>query len=139
MKKFLLSLLVIVLALGLLGAVAYAGYRYGFTQGMAAASNGDSRFLGPGLGMGPNRMPMHEFGFNRGFDRDGFVLMNRGFGFGFFPLLGILLQLLVLGLIIWGIYVLIKRSGWRLARTATATTPAVEPIPPASTEEDQRS
>lgn len=140
MKKFLLGLLVIVLGLGLLGAAAYAGYRFGFTQGMMTASNGELPSLGHGFGF--NRMPMREFGFSRGFDRGEFGMIRRGFDFGFFPLFGFLARLLFLGLVIAGIYWLITRSGWQLTRTApatatTTTTTVVETPPPASTEENK--
>ena len=47
MKKFLLSLLIIVLALGLLGAVGYAGYSYGFMQGVITASSGRMEIANP--------------------------------------------------------------------------------------------
>jgi hypothetical protein len=147
MKKFLLSLLVIVIALGLLGAAGYAGYRYGFTQGMIIASNnanGNGQSVVPGFGMGPRGMPMHNFGFQRGFDRDGYGMMGRGgFGFGFFPLFGLLLRLLFWGLIIAGIVWLVTRSGWRLTRTVPVAaspvappTPVVETPAPASDEEN---
>jgi hypothetical protein len=146
MKKVLLSLLVIVIALGLLGAVGYAGYRYGFRQGMIVASNGtnrNDRSVVPGFGLGPRRMPMHEFGLQRGFGRDGFGMMGRGgFGFGFFPLFGLLVRLLFWGLILAGIVWLITRSGWRLTRetpvAAAPVTPApvVETPPPPSEEEN---
>lgn len=151
MKKVLLSLLVIILALGLLGAAGYAGYRYGFTQGMVAASirsnnsndSGRVQPWGPGFGMSPRGMLMHNFGNPRGFDRDGFGMMGRGgMGFGIFPLLGLLLRLLFWGLIIAGIVWLITRSGWQLTRTvhvaAAPVTPApvVETPPPASDEEN---
>ena len=148
MKKVLLSLLFIVLALGLLGAAGYAGYRYGFTQGMvAASSNGaNGQSVRPWLGMSPHGMPMHNFGIQRGFDRDGFGMMGRsGFGFRIFPLFGLLVWLLFLGLIGAGIYWLIKRNGWRLTRaapvsaTTTTTTTVVETPPPASTEENRES
>ena len=133
MKKFLLSLLVIILALGLLGAAAFAGYRYGFVQGMFAASSGpnaNGQSPDRGFWMNPRGMPMHNFGFNRGFDRDGFGMMRRGgFGFGFFPILGLLAWLLFLGLIIAGIYWLITRSRWRLTRTVPAVATPVAPIP----------
>ena len=148
MKRFLLSLLVIVVALGLLGAVGYAGYRYGFTQGMIVASrgtNGNGPAVVPGFGTGPRGMPMHNFGFQRGDVRNGFGMMGRGgFGFGFplFPLLGLLMWLLFLGLIGAGIYWLVARSGWRLTRTTpvaaapVAPAPLVETPPPAADEED---
>jgi hypothetical protein len=146
MKKVLLSLLVIILALGLLGAAGYAGYRYGFTQGMmlASNSNGNTPSVRPGFWMSPRGMPMHNFGNARGFDRDGFGMMRRGgFGFGFFPLFGLLARLLFWGLIVALIVWLVSRSGWRLTRTApVVATPAapapvvVETPPPASTTPD---
>ena len=145
MKKVLLSLLVIVIALGLLGATGYAGYRYGFRQGMIVASNGtngNDRSVVPGFGLDPRRMPMHEFGFQRGFDQGDYGMMGRGgFGFGPFPLFGLLVRLLFWGLIIAGIVWLITRSGWRLTRTAavsaptTTTTTVVETPPSASSDE----
>ena len=147
MKKVLLSLLVIVLALGLLGAAGYAGYRYGFRQGMVAGLNvtdEDGPSFVPGFGLTPRGMPMHSFGFQRGFDRDGFGMMGRGgIGFGFFPFFGLLLRLLFWGLIIAGIVWLITSSGWRLTRTApvaattTTTTTVAETPPPAASEENK--
>ncbi|HJS19256.1 MAG TPA: hypothetical protein VJ785_10950 [Anaerolineales bacterium] len=122
MKKILLGLLILIVALVLLGAVGYAGYRYGFRQGALAASDGDAQFLMPGFGLGRQRMPMHDFGFDeRGFDRGGFGIRQRGFAFGFFPPFGLLLQLLFWGLILWAIYMLVTRSGWRLTRTTQTT------------------
>ncbi len=133
MKKVLLSLLVIVVALGLLGAAGYAGYRYGFTQGMITASSngGNGQSVNPWLGMGPRGMPMHNFGPQRGFDRDGFRMMGGGgFGFGIFPLFGLLLRLLFWGLIIAAIVWLVTRSGWHLTRTVpAAAAPVVPPAP----------
>jgi hypothetical protein len=156
MKKVFLSLLVIILALGLLGAVGYAGYRFGFRQGMVAASvrsnnanggtngNGKVQPWGPGFGMMRRGMPMNNFGYQRGFDRDGFPMMGRGgFGFRMFPLMGLLMWLLVLGLIGAGIYWLIARSGWRLTRTAAVVAAPVPPAavaeaPPSSSNEENR-
>jgi len=157
MKRFLLSLLVLVLAIGLLGAAAFAGYRYGFVQGMMVSSNGNSQAVrpGPGLRANPFGMPMHNFGSNRGFGFDGRGGMMRrgmGFGFGLFPLfgfgLGLLARLLFWGLIIAGIVWLVTRSGWRLTRTApvaatptatttTTTTTVAETPPPAPTSDEE--
>lgn len=69
-------------------------------------------------------MPMHRFGMDRGFRGEfgmgGFPMR----GFGFFPLLRFLTQILVLGLIAWLAYWLFTRSGWRLTRTTqTVETP----------------
>ena len=131
MKRVLLTLLAVLFVLSLLGAVGFAGYRLGFNQGVLATSDGDRPFMMPrefAFGMGPQRMPMHEFGFQRGFDHGGFGMMSRGFGF--FPWFGLLMRLLFWGLIVWAIYMLVSRDGWRLTRT----TPASEtPPPPPST------
>ena len=50
----------------------------------------------------------------------------------FFPFIFGLLHLVVLGLILWVVYLLVKKSGWRLTRIET-TTPA--PVQPANVEE----
>ncbi len=156
MKRFLLSLLVIVLALGLLGAAAFAGYRVGLIRGMLVSSSGNSQTVRPGLRQNPNPfgMPMHNFGSGRGFNFDGRGGMMRrgmGFGFGLFPIFGfgfgLLARLLFWGLIIAGIVWLVTRSGWRLTRTApvaaapaattTTTTTVVETPPPAPTSDEE--
>ena len=121
MKKVLLTLLAVVLILGALGAAGFAGYRYGFNQGVLASSDGDTQFFMPRYGFGFNRMPMHDFGFNRGFDRGEFGWMGRGFGFGFFSPLLFLARIAFWVLVIWAIYMLIARSGWRLTRITQTT------------------
>jgi hypothetical protein len=123
MNKVLLTLLAVVLVLGALGAAGYAGYQYGFNQGVLAASDGDTQFFMPRHGFGFNRMPMDEFGFNRGFDRYGFGMMDRGFGFGFFSPLLFLARIAFWVLVIWAVYLLIAHSGWRLTRTTQTTDP----------------
>jgi hypothetical protein len=89
---------------------------------------------------------MHEFGFQRGFDRGGYGMMGRGgFGFRVFPLLGLLIWLLFFGLIGAGMYWLIARTGWRITRTVpvaavpVARAPVVETPPPPSNEENPES
>lgn len=132
MKKVLLTLLAVVLALG---AAGYAGYRYGFNQGVLSASNGDTHFLMPRFGFGLSRMPMHEFGFQRSFERDGFGLFGRSFGFGFFSPLLFLARLAFWALVIGAIYMLIVRSGWRLTRATQTAEPRSKTVEPESTEE----
>jgi hypothetical protein len=106
MKKVLLSLLAALVVLGLFAAVGYAGYRFGYAQGAQAAqrtANGQAPELRPFDGWNPRRMPMPDFGFDRGFER-GFGM--RGFpmmGFGFFPLM-FLGRIIVIALIIWFVY-----------------------------------
>jgi hypothetical protein len=118
MKNVLLTLLAVILILGALGAAGFAGYRYGYYQGALSTTNTEGPAILPGFGYGPHRMPMHDFGFDRGFG-----LMPGGMlGFGFFGPLQLLARLAFWGLVIWAIYMLIARSGWRLART----TPPLE-------------
>ncbi len=129
MKKVLLGLLAVIVALGLFAAAGYAGYRFGYARGLQTTTNGNALHSQPQLrpfnDFGPRRMPMQRFGFERGFKRGGFPMM----GFGFFAPLRFLGSLLVLALVIWFIYWLVTRSGWRLTRTTQTTAP-----PPPSTE-----
>ena len=128
MRRVLLSLLVVMLILGALGAAGFAGYQYGYRQGALASSNGNTQIAPWGRDIGPNRMPMHNFGFSRGFD-DGFGMMRRSMGFGFLSPLFFLLRIAFWALVIWAIIMLISRSGWRLTRETTSTTTANPPAP----------
>jgi uncharacterized membrane protein len=124
MKKVLLSLLGVILVVGLSAAAGYAGYRFGYAQGVQVTVNGDS--VRPGLrpfdNFGPRGMPGHNFGFGRRFD--------RSFGFGVFPMMGLgifsllwfLGRIVVIALVIWFIYWLFTRGGWRLSRETTETS-----------------
>lgn len=121
MKKVLLTLLAVVLIFGALAAAGYTGYKYGFNQGALAASDGDTQFFMPRFGFDQYRMPRHDYGFYRGFDRPGFGMMDRSFGFGFFSPLLFLVRIAFWILVIWAIYMLIARNGWRLTRTTQTT------------------
>jgi hypothetical protein len=124
MKRILLTLLVIIVGLGLFAATGYAGYRFGYIQGIQETANEDAPLprLRPFEDFGPRGMPRHDFGF--GFDRD--------FGQGHFPMLGFsffspllfLGRIAVLALIVFFIVWLFTRSGWRLTRQIS------EPVPP---------
>ncbi|MGE5774827.1 MAG: hypothetical protein ACM33V_01330 [Chloroflexota bacterium] len=117
MKKVILGLLAVLVVLGLFATAGFAGYHFGYAQGAQTAANGKatSPEFRPFEGTGPRGMPMHRFGSERGLQRGwgpgGFRMM----GFGFFPLM-FLGRLVILGLIIWFIYWLFTRSGWRLTR-----------------------
>ncbi len=136
MKRVLLSLLAIVLIVGLLGAAGFAGYQYGFRQGALSTSNGKAQVAPFSGNNGPRRMPYRNFGFgfNREFGPRGFGMMRPGgmMGFGFFGPLMFLLRIAFWVLVIWAIYMLITRSGWRLTRQTVETPPAA--IPPAPSE-----
>jgi hypothetical protein len=142
MKKVLLTLLALVVVVGVLAGAGFAGYRFGYRQGVQAASNTDTtvRPFTPGNDFNLRRMPMHEFGhgmnrFHPGFGPGGFGMMpfgGRGFGFFFSPI-RLLIQLAILGFIIWLAYKLL--TGWRLSLTRTAVeSPRVEMAQPAASE-----
>ena len=132
MKKVLLSILAIILIVGALGAAGFAGYQFGFRQGAltSASSNGKAQVTPFSKNDGLRGMPMmRNFGFGRGFAPGGFGMMQRGgMGFGFFSPLMFLLRILFWAFIIWAVYMLISRSGWRLTRQTTVIPPA--PVPP---------
>ena len=125
MRRFILTLLAVILVLGLFAAVGFTGYRFGYAQGVQATADGNvlRPQIGPFGDFGPNRMPMHNFGFERGFHRG----WDRGFpipmmGFGFFSLFRFLVPLAVLTLIAWLAYSLFTSSGYRITRTVQTTT-----------------
>ena len=130
MRRILLGVLVVILILGALGAAGFTGYQYGYHQGALVSSRGITQ-LPPGHpDIGPGGMFRNGPEFHHGFG--GFGMMNRGMGFGFFSPLFLLLRLAFWALVIWALYMLITRSGWRLTRDTTTTT-TVNPVPPAET------
>ena len=113
MRRFLLTLLAVVIVLGVLAGIGFAGYRYGYMQG----ATGDGAPFVRGDGFGWHRMPMHDF--ERGIGPrfhgrfGGFNMLGHGgFGFGFFSPLRLLFTLAFWGLVIWLGYKLL--TGWRL-------------------------
>ena len=132
MKRVLLTILAIVVALGLFAAVGFTGYRFGYARGAGVAAGGDElqRQIGPLEGFGPNRMPMHAFGFQRRFHREFGIRGGPGMGFGFFSPLMLLGRIAILALIVWFIYWLFTRSGWQLTRTVQTTEPQPPPAEP---------
>jgi hypothetical protein len=129
MKKVLLTLLAAVLILGAVGVSGFTGYRFGYAQGVQATANGETPGLRPFDDFGPRGRPDRGFGFDREFQRE---FRMRGFpmmGFGFFSLFRVLVQIAVLGLIVWFAYWLFTRSGYRITRTVETTAP-----PPAESE-----
>ena len=141
MKKILLTLLVVILALGLFAAVGYTGYRLGYAQGVQTAATGDT--AQPGLrpfddfgrrGI-PNLGDRFERDFHRGVGPGGFPMR----GFGFFSPLRFLVQVAVLALLVGFVYWLFTRSGWRLTRTAQTTGTPPPPVETEVKEENQES
>jgi hypothetical protein len=142
MKKVLLTLLTIIVVFGLFAATGYAGYRFGLARGAQITANGNNTNPAPRLRPFDNfdrpGMPMHNFGddfgrgIRRGFGMRGFPMM--GMGFGFFGPLMFLGRIVVFALIIWFVYWLFTRSGWRLTRTVQTTEPQPQPTEPEAKE-----
>jgi hypothetical protein len=142
MKKVLLTLLTVIVVLGLFAATGYAGYRFGLARGAQITANGNNSNPVPRLRPfdNPDRpgMPMRNFGddfgrgIRRGFGMRGFPMM--GMGFGFFGPLMFLGRIVVFALIIWFVYWLFTRSGWRLTRTVQTTEPQPQPTEPEAKE-----
>jgi len=148
MKRFLLTLLAIVVIAGVLAGVGFAAYRFGYRQGVVATSN-DEVIIRPferGNDFNWERMPMHRFrdemprnfGAGPGFGPGGFGMRMYDRGFGFFSLFRFLVQAAILGLIVWLVYKLL--TGWRLSFTRAAVErPLVEPTPPIEVESEPKS
>ena len=132
MRRFLLTLLAIVLIAGVLAGAGSVGYRLGYQQGAQVAVNGDVTVapFGRGNDFELHRLPMPRFhdrmgpGARMWIRPGGFGMMPglRG-GFGIFRLLNLLAQLAIVGFIVWLVYKLL--TGWRLTltpRTAPETT-----------------
>ena len=116
--------------LGALGAAGFAGYQYGYRRAALASPSDNSQVAPRGGDLDRRGMPMMPgFGFRPGFGH-GFGMMPRGMGFGFLSPLFFLLRLAFWALVLWALYMLITRSGWRLTRETTTT---VNPTPPAET------
>jgi hypothetical protein len=134
MKRVLLTLLAVFVALGLFAAVGYSGYRLGYTQGIHDTADGE--LLRPGFGrfdeFRRDRMPVWSFRFERG-PMHGMPFALPMMGWGFFSLLGFLWRIAILALIVWFVYWLFTRSGWRLTREPQ---PSATPPPPATSQEE---
>ncbi len=118
MKKVLLTLLAVIVILGALAGAGYAGYRIGYNQG--ATASGNLPFFGRGERMHPNLMPNLDRGFGYPMQPYRSPMMGRGdFGFTFFSPFRILWNLAILALIIWFVYWLFTKSGWRITRQTT--------------------
>ena len=131
MRKVLVTLLGLIVALGVLAGAGFVGYRMGYNQAARAVNKTaqlppqDKNQTLPNMpmlhnferGFGLRGMPMHNFGdgFHRGFGPGG-MMMGRGRGFGFFGPIQFLVRIAVFALIIWVIYKLFKGSGWTLTR-----------------------
>ena len=142
MRRVLLSILAIIVVFGLFAAAGFAGYRFGYVQGaQRITANGAAPQVRPFNDNDFNRrgMPMMPGfgwgrGMHRGFGMGGFPMM----GFGLFGLLGFVGRILIFALVIWFVYWLFTRSGWRLTRTAPVTTaPPVTPPPAAPATEGE--
>jgi hypothetical protein len=138
MKRVLLTLLIIVVVLGLFAATGFAGYRIGLMRGAQLTANGapPNGQVRPFGNLDRPGMPNFGDDFGRGLRRD--FRFGRGpmmgMGFGIFSLFGFLARIAVLALIIWFVYWLVTRSGWRLTRTVPAAETQPQPSEPETKE-----
>jgi hypothetical protein len=120
MKKVLLTILAVIVIVGALAGVGFAGYRIGYVQG--AAANGNAPFFAR-----PDRMNPNMPGFHRDFGmwKQPYhtpIMGRGGFGFSLFTPFRFLWNIAVLALIIWFVYWLFTQSGWRITRQTTTET-----------------
>jgi uncharacterized membrane protein len=123
MKKFVLTLLAVVVILGAVAAIGFTGYRIGYIQG-AAADGKAPLFIRPDRAPGFHR----DFGMWRGPYHA--PMIGRGiFGFSLFHPLRFLWNIAVLALVIWFVYWLFTKSGWRITRQTVKSdeTPPANP------------
>lgn len=127
MKKVLLTLLAVIVVVGALAGAGFVGYRIGYTNG--ATASGNVTFFGRAERMNPNLMP-HNFGRDFGFQAQPYrsPMMGRGdFGIRIFSPFRILWNIVILALIIWFVYWLFTKSGWRITRqNGQDTSPKTE-------------
>lgn len=115
MKKVFLIILVVVLAIGALAGIGFAGYRFGYMQRVQITSDGTA----PSIGR--DRLPQFhprllDRDFGRGIAPKHFFMMPYGRGFGFFSPLFFLGRIAFWALVIWFVYWLFTRSGWHITR-----------------------
>jgi len=126
MKKTLLTLFVLIAAIGLLAGAGFTGYR----MGLANATTSTGPAFGRSFHMNPQLMQTDHFG--RGFDHN---QMMRPGGFngrstGYFAPIHFLWNIAVLGLVIWFAYWLFTKSGWQVTRKVEATPKTDSDNPP---------
>lgn len=128
-KKWFTYTLGILLTLIVLAVVGGVAFRIGAAQNsefVHPMMNNAGPAFSHGFDMPGGNFHDQDFGgmgsHGHGFDRGGFSLFSPIFG---------LIRLAVLGLLLWGGYKLIQKSGWRLTRVTepaavTSETPSVE-------------
>jgi hypothetical protein len=121
MRRIILTLLATVIVLGLFAVAGYAGYRFGFAEGLRATIGEEERQLRPFEGFERRGLP--DFGFERGLPRALRPARFPGVGFGLFWPLMFLGQIVLLALIVGFLFWLVARSGWRLTRQTTENLP----------------
>jgi len=116
MKKVLLTLLTVIVIIGALAGAGFVGYRIGYNQG--ATASGNTPFFGRAERMDPNLMP-HNFDRDFGPRVQPFrspMMGRNNFGFNIFSPFRILWNMAILALVIWFVYWLFTKSGWRITR-----------------------
>jgi hypothetical protein len=119
MKKWIIRIVAVILALGAFAGAGFTAYRFGYMQGAQATGNQNDlppigRFeRGPGFGN------QSERGFHREFSFGGPIMIHRG-GFGFFHPFAALTKVALLGLFVWAVYMVFKGNGWQLTLARVA-------------------
>lgn len=121
MKKVLLILLAVIVIIGALAGAGFWGYRMGYANGATGSDNGP--FFSRSFHMDPSQMPFHRGneGFNHGFDQRS-MMQPGGYhgyamGYGYFSPLRALWHIANLALVVWFVYWLFTKSGWKITRT----------------------
>ncbi len=119
MKKWIVRILIAVLVIGAFAAVGFVGYRVGLGHGAQLSGDVDKNTVRGAEPFHRGGMPDFQFGFQgrefqRGFQEHGFQMRHRG-GFGFMPPFMPLIQVALLGLMIWFAYKMFKGNGWTLS------------------------
>ena len=145
MKKWILGIVITILALGALAGVGFAGYRIGFMQGARLTqtvrtpnnNNVAPPFANRSNRFNQNNMPqfhpdMNDRNFGPGFGINRFPMTRMGRGFGFFSPFQFIWRVVIFGLIIWFFYWLFAKSGWQLTRKSQPVdeVPVVEASTP---------
>jgi hypothetical protein len=137
-KKWIWVTLAILLTLVVLAGVAGAGFRMGLMQGTRLTASADGSApqfeqFGHMRGFDGNFDGLRSLGPRmQGFDHDGFGGGRGGF---ISPLFG-LIKFAVLAALFWLGFNFIRKSGWRLTRTAPQPAPAASEVPAAEKKDE---
>ena len=134
MKKWIVGIVITILALGAFAGVGFTAYRIGFNQGARTTQDvrATDNFTPPFVNrFNRENMPQFNPGMNDrngapGFAPDHFLMMQRGGRMGFFSPFQFLWRIVLFGLITWLGYQLFRGNGWHLSLTRHQVAEPVE-------------